>query len=206
MEVVIDACALLHAKQLGGSSLGLSLLAHLAEPCDLNLHVTKAIQGEQVAMSLSSFIEEWLRQDRWRCHKLPATRVKALRNKLGSFRPMPGSRDLALVALAFELKAVLVTHDDPAAAVARKLGVVVVDLLDLGVLRLRRDKRFDIDATFDSWNQSAWRPQDWKGSARATLACRPYRERLQSELERRAGCSGSRRPPDRRMGAGDGEE
>ena len=183
MDLAVDACSLLHAKQLDlDGKLGLLLIENLCTTSSLRLHTTTGVQGEQVAMSLSSTIEAWKQKDLWATHRMPAIRVKATLNKLGKLRPLPGRRDLGLVTLAADLEAALLTHDDPASGAARKLGLVVVDLLDLGDLLSRRDPDFDIDTVFAAWNTAAWRPDDWKGSALATLAARPRRQQLQDHL------------------------
>jgi len=98
--------------------------------------------------------------------------------------PAAGQRDLGLVTLAGDLQAVLLTHDDPAGRAAQRLGLVVIDLLDLGDLLSRQEPDFDNDSVSAPWDHSAWRPEDRNGSALATLAARPRRQQHQEHLAR----------------------
>jgi hypothetical protein len=187
MDLCVDACALLHAKQLDlAGAAGLQILERLADEYGLHLRTTRGVQAEQVAMSLSGTIERWTQARWWTATGVSAVQTRATQNRLQGLRPFPGQRDVGLLTLAANLGAVLLTHDDPAGTAARRLGLVVVDLLDLGDLLGRRDASLDLDALFDPWNHSAWRPADWTGSALATLAARPHRAALVARLDQAA--------------------
>jgi len=182
MHLVVDACALLHAKQLDFGGRGLLLLERLCRDSGVRLHTTSGVQTEQVAMSLSGVLETWRQAGWWQVHRMPVVKVKATKNRVQGIRPLPGARDLGLVTLACDLGAVLLTHDDPAGAIARHLRLTVVDLLDLGDLLARKDPSIDLDGLFARWNASAWRPADWLGSATATLAARPGRQAVMGRM------------------------
>lgn len=188
-DLVVDACALLHAKQLhaapGSRGIGgLGILEQIAARGVL-VHTSKGVHGELVAMSLSSVIASWSDRGWITIHGVGAQEVRTVRNVIRGRDKVPGKRDLALIALADRLPATLLTHDDAAAVVARKLGVHVVDLLDLGHLLWANESLTDqsFDDTFEAWNASAWRPHDWKGSASATVGSRPGSDRLIARLQ-----------------------
>ncbi len=94
MRLAVDACSLLHAKQLDTDQrAGLLLIERLCSAHGLRLHTTTGVRGEQVSMSLSSIIEVWDQQEWWFAHKMPAIRVRATRNRLGKIRPLPAAGD-----------------------------------------------------------------------------------------------------------------
>ncbi len=180
---------MLHAKHLNprGSSPGISgltVIQDLVREAGVCLQTTKAVYGEQSSMSLSKTLAEWTEAGVLAVYSVSARRAREVRNCLRKKDPIPGRRDIALIAHADASGAALLTHDGPAARLAKRAGVLVVDLLDLADLLVRLGVRPPemLDPTFAAWARAAWRPEDWSGSATATLQARPYREKVQRWL------------------------
>lgn len=174
-RLVLDACASLHLKHWGA----LDLLAGLRERgCELL--APTGVYGEMVSMSLS----DWVLSVGVERTAVTRTENRKVTNHCDPKR-MPGSRDRDAVALAVRVGAVLLTHDDACAEVARGLRVTVVDACDVADFhhRMGWSDWPSIEALLSKLASYAWKPGDWSGSVEATVAERPYRARSADRLD-----------------------
>lgn len=128
--MVLDSCALLHAKQLGAP---LERIARVVLTLELPTGAPPRLLGEQAAMTLSAMLEQLEVQP---CKVLSrdarhATN-RASHRRLGRRRVrIPGPADQKAVTLAWKQGGALLTHDDAAAEMAWALGVPCADILDI---------------------------------------------------------------------------
>ena len=107
-----------------------------------------------------------------------------MRNQLKRGMPEPGDNDKALIALACRTGAPLFTHDGPAAALANRCEVLVVDAIDLGGFfsRVGMVDPVRMEAMLAPLGLHAWRPPSWAGDVASTVAGRPKWEALAVRL------------------------
>jgi len=170
-KLVVDSCGLLHAKQLSA----LSLLDTCIVRGAWTVTSSKAVYGEQVEMTLSS----WLSSHDVRPEKVRRTRAIAVQGRCRK-NHIAGRKDCGVVALAKDEWAVLWTHDEAAGLVANRLKVVTVDICDIGDFAEHNGwlAWSQIENTLAGLQNFAWRPDDWKGGVESTVKARSYRDKL----------------------------
>lgn len=182
--LVLDACAALHAKQLANPGTDPITVIDRLVRGGAGCMTTEGVQIEQVAMTLAHQLASWREAAAFSSARVSVNERRSIRNELTKSMKIPGDRDIGLVALAKREHGVLLTHDDAAARLGVRCGVVTVDILDLADLVVDRSLAAwpDVESGFAKLATFAWQPLDWAGGVEATVAGRPYRERLQRRL------------------------
>ncbi|MCB9759922.1 MAG: hypothetical protein H6739_08820 [Alphaproteobacteria bacterium] len=122
--LVLDSCALLHAKQLGEPlELACAVLVEQAIP----VAMTKKLYGQHGQMGLRGPL------DLLGVQTLNARTVdlRRARNQLSKSFRLPEESDQEAVVVAWVHKGAVLTHDRKACQMAHALGVPTGDLLDL---------------------------------------------------------------------------
>lgn len=197
--LVLDSCALLHAKQLGAP---LELIARVVLTLGLPAGAPPRLLGEQAAMTLSATLEQLEVQP---CKVLSRDARQAVnrasRRRLGGSRVrIPGSADQKAVTLAWKQEGALLTHDDAAAEMAWALGVPCADILDLLVYGADREvfEHEEVEEALDGLLHREppfpWQPLEWRRERGEEgvleLVRRRERESLQRVLEGMEGDKG----------------
>lgn len=183
--LVVDSCALVHLKQAHSAlGSGLLLVEHLCT-AGLGLASTARVHQENEQQTLRPWLAVREAAGVYVLLQVSASERKRVRNALTASMPEPGDKDKALIALAARLETPLLTHDGPAAALASRCRVVVVDAIDLAVFAARRGllTREDAEALVAPLGEHAWRPPSWQGTAAATVAVRPRSDALFARLD-----------------------
>lgn len=179
----VDACSLLHCKQLQGP---LDIVTTLIQQGSVTLLASKGVHEDMVDCSLSTLLAAWERQRQFSSAKVRPQQVNEVRNKLKPGMKAPGKRDMALVALARDEQVPLFTHDGPAAALARVFKVTTVDFLDLAAFVVSKGWLTwpDVEARYAALQGFAWRPDDLATTGvEATMASRPHWQRTLAALQ-----------------------
>ncbi len=182
--LALDACAALHLKQVSDASRdAIGMLDQLVS-LGVAFVTTRKVEGEHREMSLSAWLDRWSLDGCYGSERVSLTERKAIRNRVGRLRPMPGNKDLDLVIVARRVGGVLFTHDGPAARLANKVRVLTVDAIDVAALLVDRgrigwDEADHLLAGLDGF---AWRPDDWAGAASATCEARTRWPKLLGHL------------------------
>lgn len=183
--LALDANAALHAKQLATAGFDpLTLLDALVQS-GTGLLLTSAVEGEQLAMSLSAKHARWRAMGAVRTENASSRERREVKNQLGREMKCPGDNDVALIALAARERAALLCHDDAAVVLARRCDVLTVDLLDLAdyAVAVGTTTWAEVERGFSGLATFAWRPSDWAGTVEGTLCTRIHRERMLARLE-----------------------
>lgn len=178
--VVVDTCSLVHAKALATlSAPPLDWIAELARAGHA-LFDTPSCWQEKLASSLSVTLNAWEREGLIARESVKLSERRQVANRLRRRDTEPGNNDKALIALARRMDAALLTHDGPAAALARRCRVEVVDLADLAALAvsLKLREAEAMDAAWSDLEGAPWRPADWRGSLHETLRGRAHLDAL----------------------------
>lgn len=190
MELVVDCCALVHAKEM--SDLQPSPLAVLESLADRGVRfvTTSKVYQEMLASSLSTTLQRWQGQGWISTQNVSSTERKAVKNELKKGDVEPGDNDKALIALAKRLKAPLLTHDEAESILAqRRCKVTVVDLADLMGLadRLGLTPLAEASKNWGPLDDYEWPVPfaNFQGSLEACLAARPGLTQLLNDLEAR---------------------
>ena len=188
-DIVIDANAGVHAKQVSKGAAGVPPIAALDLLCGagVRLALTKKVQGEQIAASVSAHLERWEKQGWIRSEVVERTESKAIENRVGNLRPKPNAPDIALIALALRLGMPLYTHDGPAALWARACWLVVVDVIDVAAYVMHRGlaswPEIEVGHAGLGNRQGIPRPEDWAGTVQSTHLARPDRAALLADID-----------------------
>ncbi len=179
----VDACSLLHCKQLQGP---LDIVTTLIQQGPVTLLTSKGVHEDMVDCSLSTHLAEWERQQQFFSAKVRPQQVNEVRNKLKPGMKAPGKRDMALIALARDERVPFFTHDGPAAALAKVIKVTTVDFLDLAAFVVSKGWLTwpDVEARYAALQGFAWRPDDLAPTGvEATMASRPHWPRTLAALQ-----------------------
>lgn len=180
LVLALDACAALHAKGLPSAPPdGLSGLGLLDRLLDLGATfvLTKGVYSEQVTMTLQQTLQQWDERSKLRVVAVQSRSVRALENEVPKKLARPGRKDIALVCAARDQDALMLTHDSGAAAFARAIGIVTLDIIDIALFleHLGEVSRAGVEGMFEPMNRAgAFRPGDWAGSTLATQLARPH--------------------------------
>ena len=172
-RIILDCCALVHAKAMQRlTSPPLALLHTLAQTHHYTYLTSKKVYGELGQSTLSTMLDA-LPPD---CLALETARrqeVKQLKPPRGLKEP--GDNDKELIALAQRHKLPLLTHDGAAAALARHVGVEVLDLVDLA-MHACWEGAADVQALHDAWGDLKdkslpwpWPDYPWRGDLISTF-------------------------------------
>lgn len=185
-ELVVDCCALVHAKAM--SSVGFAPLTLLAQMGELGLRfcTSTAVRGELECSSLRTTLDAWRQAGCLIEANATITERRAVLNQAHRHDPEPGRNDQALVALAARRRATLLTHDGPASLLARRNGVIVIDLVDIAALAVQHEL-VELERIDDAWGELKglpwpWVGYPWDGSLAKTWANRPDLERVLATL------------------------
>lgn len=183
--LILDACSALHMKQLSDATHDAVGLLDLLLAHGVVFASTKKVQQEHVEMSLSMKVDAWTRAGHYSAPPVRLQERKTELNRAGKVRPMPGKKDVDLVVLAKRERAVLLTHDAPAAGFASRLRVITVDVIDVAALAVDLGILGWPDANhrLERLDSFAWKPDDWAGSAEATAATRERWPKLLDHLK-----------------------
>ncbi len=183
--LALDANAALHAKQLAGAGFDPLTLVDTLVRSGTRLLLTSAVEGEQVAMSLSGAHARWREMGAVRTENTTSRERREVKNQLGRDMKIPGDNDVALIALAAREGAVLLSHDDAAVVLARRCDVLAVDFLDLAdhCVAVGDTAWAEVEQGFSKLATYAWRPSDWAGTVEGTVQLRVHRARTLARLE-----------------------
>jgi len=137
MLIALDASALVHAKALKASaSGGLSglELVHRTTTLGATFALSTGVNSELVGMSLSTTLERWKDDELITIHSVGGKAVRQFDSAVPKRVARPGRNDQALVCLAHQLDAVVLTHDTGLATYARATRLLTIDLVDIGAL------------------------------------------------------------------------
>lgn len=183
--MVLDTCALVHAKEMRALRCApLELLGALGAAGCVFVDTPK-VRGEKIASSLRETLDGW---DKLGLLDARSATLQERRTAESHLRPKdktPGKEDMGLIAIATALGAPLLTHDGAASVLAGRCGVVVLDLIDLAALvaRLGLVDLDEVDAAWGTLDGFVWPlpHHRWEGSVKRTLAARP---KLDAVLDR----------------------
>lgn len=174
MTLVVDCCALVHAKAM--ARLRRAPLVLLGAMPGAAYITTPRVRGELGQSSLEATLGGWERQGLLTLDRATLQEVRTVRNHLRRGDMEPGNHDKELIAVALRREMPLLTHDTAAAALARRVGIVVYDLVDLagaaadaGLVSIE-----ELDA---DWGDLAglpwpWPDYPWEGGLIRTLEAR----------------------------------
>ena len=190
MLLALDASSLVHAKGLRDPEATLTgiRLVHNLVAFGGRFVTTKGVYGELVGMSLRITLSEWEAGGHLDVQNVKSLEARRFDNTIRKRVARPGRIDRALVCLAHQLNAVVLTHDNGLALYARAAGLLTIDLVDLGVLShaMTSLPLESLDTLFHAMNlPGAFRPGDWKGSFEATYLSRTHMDSLVGELRSR---------------------
>lgn len=160
-------------------------MVHKAVCLGARFVLTPSIETELVGMSLSRTLEAWRQEGVLERCKVRARDTRTLNNTIAKKIPRPGRNDQALVCLATQHDAVVLTHDTGLARYAEAASLLTIDLVDVAALLLHhKTVSVDaLDALFQHFNTPhAYHPSDWKGSFESTRLARPYMTQLIAQL------------------------
>lgn len=183
-SLAVDACALLHAKQLPSSDeSALAVLDALLEQGVSLLH-TSVIEQQCRTMTLAAFLDDWDGAGRFHHTNAKLTERRQVKNALHRSDKIPGDSDIDLIAVARRCGCPLLTHDEAAAVAARRNGVYTFDLVDLGhVLVLKGWRTWEwVDQRLAGFDSYSWRPDDWDATASKTALSRPAPDRFERRV------------------------
>jgi predicted nucleic acid-binding protein len=184
-HLVVDSCALVHLKQAHHPATdALDLLVRLGDR-GLHLVSTSRVHQENEQQTLRDWLGARATAGVYGIEVVSVVERRQVRNSLLKKMKEPGDNDKALIALAKRLEGPLLTHDGPAAALAERCRVVVIDAIDLAAFAVRQGIVMEDEAErmIGPLGRHAWSPPSWQGSVRATVDARPRWERLAERLD-----------------------